>query len=101
VTVSVASTVGGSFTALTGITNFMIAPASNTVDFGETFDLTALAATDNVRLLRIDIATNHLGDNQFAGLSEIRFDGVLVPEPGTMVLGGLGGFVVTLRRRRR
>ena len=101
VTVSVASSVGGSFTALAGITTFEEAPGDATTAFGETFDLTALAAADNVRLLRIDIATNHGGDNSFAGLSEIRFDGTVVPEPSSSTaLLGLGGLAL-LRRRRK
>ena len=100
VTVSVASSVGGSFTALAGITTFVEAPGDATTAFGETFDLTALAAADNVRLLRIDIATNHGGDNSFAGLSEIRFDGTVVPEPTTTALLGLGGLALILRRRK-
>ena len=99
VTVSVASSEGGSFTTLTGITTFAEAPGDATV-FGQTFDLTALAAAGNVRLLKIDITSSHGGDNGFAGLSEIRFDGEAVPEPATTALLGLGGLALILRRRK-
>ena len=100
VTVSVASSEGGSFTALAGITTFTIAPGDAVTVFGETFDLTALAAAGNVRLLRIDITSSHGGDFDFAGLSEIRFDGEAVPEPTTTALLGLGGLALILRRRK-
>lgn len=100
VTVSVASSEGGSFTALAGITTFTIAQGDAVTAFGETFDLTALAAAGNVRLLRIDITSSHGGDFDFAGLSEIRFDGEAVPEPTTTALLGLGGLALILRRRK-
>jgi len=100
VTVSVASSEGGSFTALAGITTFAQAPGNDTTNFGETFDLTSLVAAGNVRLLRIDITSNHSGDFDFAGLSEIRFDGAAVPEPSTTALLGLGGLALILRRRK-
>ena len=100
VTVSVASSEGGSFTALAGITNFAIAPGVNNVAFGETFDLTSLAAADNVRLLKIDITSNHGDGLNFAGLSEIRFDGTAVPEPSAAALLSLSGLVLFRRRRR-
>lgn len=88
VTVSVASSEGGSFTALAGITTFAQAPGNDTTNFGETFDLTSLVAAGNVRLLRIDITSNHGATLDLVGLSEIRFDGTLVPEPSTTALLG-------------
>ncbi|MEM6257927.1 MAG: PEP-CTERM sorting domain-containing protein [Planctomycetota bacterium] len=100
VTVSVAESVGGSFTPLPGITNFAIAPGNDTTLYGETFDLTSLAAADDVRLVRIDITSNHGAGNQFVGLSEIRFGGTLIPEPSSLALLGLGGLFMCQRRRR-
>jgi len=99
VTVSVADTVGGPFTTLAGITNFAQAPGNDTTDFGETFDLTSLSAANNVRLLRIEITSNHGSGEDLAGLSEIRFDGTVVPEPGSLALLGLGGLLIARRRR--
>lgn len=53
----------------------------------------------DARLVRFNITSNHGGDNNFVGLSEVRFDGTQVPEPsaGILALIGLAG---CLRRRR-
>jgi len=53
----------------------------------------------NARFIKFDINSNHGGDNNFYGLSEVRFDGVLVPEPATFLLATFG--LLGLRRRTR
>ena len=98
VEILVASSVGGSFTSLGNFT-FEEAPGNDTTIFGEDHLLTA-AAADNTRLIRFNITTSHSGDNGFAGLSEVRFDGTTVPEPSTTALLGLGGLALILRRRK-
>ena len=98
VVISVASSEGGPFTVLS-TENFTIAPGVDNVAFGQPIDLSGFSASDNVRLVKLTINTNHGDGNQFAGLSEIQFDGVLVPEPGSLALLGLGGLLVVRRRR--
>ena len=97
VTISVASSVGGSFTSL-GAFVLTIAPGADNVDFGQVIDLSGFAAADDARLVKFDITTNHgFSAYPLAGLSEVRFDAV--PEPGSLALMGLGG-ICLLRRRR-
>jgi len=99
VDISVASSVGGPFTML-GNFAFSVAPGSTTTDFGQVIDLSAFPAADDVRMVRLDILSNHGGDNSFAGLSKLRFDGTAVPEPAAAALLGLSlvGFVSRCRR---
>jgi hypothetical protein len=99
VDISVASTVGGPFTSL-GNFAFAVAPGTTATDFGQVIDLSSFPAADNARLVRLDILSNHGGDNSFAGLSKLRFDGTVVPEPAALGFIGLAltGFV--LRRRK-
>lgn len=100
VNISVASTdIAPTFTLVDNFT-FTQAPGSAIVDFGQTIDLSGYTETLNVRLIRFDIITHHNGGSEeITGLSEVRFDGVLVPEPSTALLGGLG-LLALLRRRR-
>ena len=79
VTISVAASEGGAFTVVT-TTTFDEAPNDAITDFGQFIDLSSFGAAGNVRLVRIEITSNHGGDNEFVGLSEIRFDGQ--PAPG-------------------
>lgn len=95
VTISVASSAGGTFTSL-GNFNFTQAPGNDTNDFGQLIDFSSLGA-DNVRLIRFDITSNHGNTDDFAGLSEVRF--TAVPEPSIAILSALG--LLTLLRRRR
>lgn len=82
VTISVASSEGGAFTSL-GNFNFAKAPGTSTYT-GEPIDLSAYAAADDTRLIRFDITSSHGGDNNFAGLSEVQFDGTFLG-PGIFV----------------
>lgn len=99
VDISVASSVGGAFTLL-GNFAFTVAPGTTNTDFGQVVDLSAFPAADDVRLVRLDILSNHGGDNSFAGLSKLRFDGTAVPEPGSAVLLGLSMLGFARCRRR-
>lgn len=81
--------------AVSGITNFAQADGTNSYA-GEVFDsFTPFTA----RYILFDIDSNHGGDNNFYGLSEVRFDGVPVPEPGAAVLLALGALLAVRRRR--
>jgi hypothetical protein len=78
-----------------GITNFAQANGLNTYT-GETFN----AFTPfNARYIKFDIDSNHGGDNNFYGLSEVKFDGTPVPEPSSLALLALGGLAIMRRRR--
>ena len=67
---------------------------------GETITLSSVAGASDARVVRFDIQSNY-GDS-LTGLSEVRFDGTVIPEPSTLafalVIGGLG---LTMRRRRQ
>ncbi|MFT6864301.1 MAG: hypothetical protein ACJAVK_002866 [Akkermansiaceae bacterium] len=92
----VASSEGGAFTSLGNFT-FDIAPGADNVDFGQDIDLSSFGAAGDARLVRFNITSNHGGDNDFVGLSEVRFDAVPEPSVGILALLGLAG---SLRRRR-
>jgi len=78
-----------------GITNFAQADATETYT-GEVFDsFTPFQA----RFIEFDIDSNHGDANTFYGLSEVQFDGTLVPEPSGVLLGSLG-LLALLKRRR-
>ena len=79
-----------------GTTTLFAATGRATGDFHQTLDLDV-----NARFVRFARLTNHGGDNNFVGLSEVRFFELpTIPEPATATLGlmGLGGLL--MRRRR-
>lgn len=80
-----------------GITNFAQADGLATYA-GQEFN--GFAPFD-AQFIKFDINSNHGGDNNFYGLSEVQFDGVLVPESSTAALLGCGAIGLLLRRRRR
>lgn len=60
-------------------------------------EIVDFADTAGVRKVRLELDSNYDGSN-YAGLTRVRFTGV--PEPGSMVLLGLGGMMALGRRRR-
>lgn len=98
VDISVSSSVGGAFIALGNFT-FTQATGSETTDFSQIINIAALLPADNARMVRFDIISNHGGDNSFAGLSEVRFNGTAVPEPSAA--GFLALALSGLARRRK
>jgi len=54
------------------------APGADNVDFHQAVPLNTTA-----RFVKIDILSNHGGDGEFVGLSEVRFDGTLVQAAST------------------
>jgi hypothetical protein len=80
-----------------GITNF--AKADTTATYaGEDFNT---FTPFDARFIKFDINSNHGGDNNFYGLSEVQFDGVPVPEPATIFVMMAAGLPALLKRRRR
>lgn len=81
-----------------GISNFAQAPEPVTNDYaGEVFDS---FAPFNARYIKFDIDSNYGDGNQFYGLSEVQFEGTLVPEPSSLALLALAGLGFVRRKRR-
>ena len=99
VTISVASSVAGTFTSL-GSFVFDIAPGDETTAFGQDIDLSSFAAADDTRLIRFDITSNHSGaTTDQTGLSEVRFAAVPEPSAFALLAGCFGLSWVMVRRR--
>jgi len=99
VTISVASSVAGTFTSL-GSFVFDIAPGDETTAFGQDIDLSSFAAADDTRLIRFDITSNHSGGTtEQTGLSEVRFSPVPEPSSFALLAGCFGLSWVMVRRR--
>jgi len=79
--------------------NFNFAKATGLNDYTGQLHNNAFTA----RYVRFDIYSSHGGDNSFAGLSEIRFDGTLtsVPEPSTLAIFALGMIGLASRRFKK
>jgi hypothetical protein len=73
------------------------ANGSSTVDYSQSIDMQGVVA----RYVKFDIVSNHGGDANFVGLSEVQFFGV--PEPSTYAMAVMGGLALVgaARRRRR
>ena len=93
---------GVTFTPL--LNNITFTQAPGTPDYtGEFFDLIALTGgVVTARAIQFDILSDYGDSQSFYGLSELQFDGVLVPEPGSSALLAIGGvaLVIFLYRRR-
>lgn len=100
VQISVAPTVGGSFTTLDDFV-FNMATGSDTVDFSQTIDLSSYTAANSARLVRFTISSNYTDsfDHQLTGLSEVQFFDA-VPEVSRSMLALLGATMIVFRRRR-
>jgi hypothetical protein len=91
---------GLSFTAL-GNVELFAAPGDPNVDFHQAFFLNTQA-----QFVRFSDLSSHGGDNEFIGLSEVRFysqpQTVIIPEPSTLLIWSLlAGLGVGLGWRRK
>ncbi len=68
------------FATLISAQAFDVAPGLDNVDFGQVIDLMGA----NARYVKFDVLSNHGGDNEFVGLSEVQF--FAVPEPSSVML---------------
>ena len=73
VEILIATSEGGEFTSI-GDFNFTIAPCVANQNFVQIIDLSSFPETGDARLVRFNIKSNHGGDDNFVGLSEVRFN---------------------------
>lgn len=85
---------GGSWLTASSNLNLAISTGGNIA--AQQFSLAQAGVTH----VRIEIDSAHSGAaNEYVGLSEVKFDGVAVPESATALLSGFGALAL-LRRRR-
>ncbi|MCP4453736.1 MAG: hypothetical protein GY809_19930 [Planctomycetes bacterium] len=65
----------GVFSSLIEDQTFDEAPGAGDLDFRQTIDLAGVKA----QFIKLDISANHGDDNDFVGLSEVKFEGTLSP----------------------
>jgi len=86
---------GVSYTAFANNLNLAISPGGNISAQSFAF------SQANVRFVQIAIDSAHSGSaNEYVGLAEVMFDGIAVPEPGSVALLAFAGAGIALRRRR-
>jgi hypothetical protein len=78
VEILIAASEGGEFTSI-GDFVFEVAPGLEFENFGQIIDLSSFPEAGDARLVRFNIKSNHGGDNNFVGLSEVRFTGTGSP----------------------
>ena len=92
---------GVNFVPLLNNVLFAQAPGTGTYT-GQFFDLVLLTGGNvTARAIQFDIQSNYGDAQNFYGLSELQFDGLLVPEPTSstlMAIGGLGLVILLYRR---
>jgi PEP-CTERM motif len=84
---------------------FNLSPSQNQLagpPAGEPAQIFGLAGANNVRRVQLTILSVHGGvSDGSAGLSEVRFEGRIVPEPTAIALFGMGCLMLWTCRQRR
>ena len=92
---------GFTFTPLLNNITFSQAPGNDTYT-GEYFDLVALTGSAVQAVsIRFNIQSDYGDPQTFYGLSELQFDGSLIPEPTSSALMAVGGLALIVMLHRR